>query len=95
MSGDTPHPGKGLSPLHPLRQIVRLNAKPAIHPGKGLSPLHPLRPRLLGHAPLHSSSCVDVSYLVRASDCFGGIWIGRPSTVNIASRRPSLSVGWG
>src|SRR2546421_13089599 len=43
--------------------------------------------RQLFHTPL--------LYLVLANCCLGGIWIGRPSTARMASRRPSLSVGCG
>src|SRR5256884_9724026 len=38
---------------------------------------------------------VVLCYLVLARGFFGGIWIGRPSAANTASRKPSLRVGGG
>ena len=43
VSGDTPRPGKGLRPLHPLR------------PRLVGTPLHPLCPRMVRRTPLHPS----------------------------------------
>jgi hypothetical protein len=38
--GDTPHPGKGLRPLHSLLNTTKESSKRCLSTGKGFHPLH-------------------------------------------------------